>query len=80
MSILRFIPELPLLRRELTELSNRRRTYIIRFVGAVVVLSVVMVLFQRQISLIGTGAFGPGTFRGPSTGMPYNPNRFFGWE
>ena len=52
MSILRLIPELPLLRRELTELSNRRRTYIIRFVGAVVVLSVVMVLFQRQISLI----------------------------
>ena len=78
MSILRFIPELPLLRRELTELSNRRRTYIIRFVGAIVVLSVVMVLFQRQISLIGSGAFGPGTFRGPGSGMPYNPNKFFG--
>ncbi len=78
MSILRFIPELPLLRRELIELSNRRRTYIVRFVGAIIVLSVVMVLFQRQVSMIGTGAFGPGTFRGPSSGMPYNPNKFFG--
>ncbi len=73
MSILRFIPELPLLRRELIELSNRRRTYIVRFVGAIVVLSVVMVLFQRQVSMIGAGAF-----LRPGSGMPYNPNRFFG--
>ena len=78
MSILRFIPELPLLRRELIELANRRRTYVIRFVGAVVVLSVVMVLYQRQVSLIGSRAFGAGAFGGPSSGMPYNPNKFFG--
>ena len=74
MSILRFIPELPLLRRELIELSNRRRTYIIRFVGAIVVLSVVFVIFQNQMILIGAGFFGR---RG--SGMPYNPNRFFGF-
>ena len=36
-------PELPLLRRELTELANRRRTYVVRVIGAVVVLSTVLV-------------------------------------
>jgi ABC-type transport system involved in multi-copper enzyme maturation permease subunit len=47
------LPELPLLRRELTELANRRRTYIVRVVGAVIILFFVMgayenVLMQRQ--------------------------------
>jgi len=50
MSILRFIPELPLLRRELIELSNRRRTYIVRFLGAIVILTIVLITFYRQMS------------------------------
>jgi hypothetical protein len=64
-SIFGLIPELPLLRRELTELSNRRRTYVIRFVGAIAVLSVVMVYFSYQISMLS--AMGNG-----------NPNRYMG--
>lgn len=45
MSLLRLIPELPLLRRELIELSNRRRTYIVRFFGAIIILSIVMIQY-----------------------------------
>ena len=45
MSLLRLIPELPLLRRELIELSNRRRTYVVRFAGAIIILSIVMVQY-----------------------------------
>lgn len=45
------IPQLPLLRRELTELSNRRRTYIIRIFGAVGLLFAVYVMFQRSVAM-----------------------------
>ncbi len=80
MSPLRYIPELPLLRRELIELANRRRTYIIRFVGAIVILTFVVYTFLRQINLIAAGV--PGIqFVG---GFPvvartaWNPNKFLG--
>ena len=66
MSLWSVIPELPLLRRELTELSNRRRTYIVRFVGAIVVLSVVLLYFSQQIAMLGT------------MNRSGNPNRFLG--
>ena len=56
------IPELPLLRRELTELANRPRTYVVRIVGAIVILFFVFaaykdVLMQRQAlrGVYGTG-------------------------
>ena len=52
MSLLRLIPELPLLRRELIELSNRRRTYIVRFFGAIIILSIVMVQYFRVMQII----------------------------
>lgn len=45
-----WIPELPLLRRELTELANRRRTYIVRVIAAVVVLFLVFVAYQSAMS------------------------------
>jgi len=45
----RLIPELPLLRRELIELSARRRTYIVRSLGALLLLG--WVLFQVSNSL-----------------------------
>ena len=65
MSIFGLIPELPLLRRELTELSNRRRTYVIRFFGAIAILYVVMVFFDNQIVMLNAYAAG-------------NPNRYLG--
>lgn len=49
MRIPRLIPELPLLRRELIELSARRRTYIVRSLGALLLLG--WVLFQVSNSL-----------------------------
>jgi ABC-type transport system involved in multi-copper enzyme maturation permease subunit len=55
-SLLRLIPELPLLRRELIELSNRRRTYIVRFVGAIIILSIVMVQYFRAMEIISQAA------------------------
>ncbi|MCA9008424.1 MAG: ABC transporter permease subunit [Planctomycetaceae bacterium] len=63
------IPELPLLRRELTELSSRRRTYIVRFVGAICILSAVMLYYSQQISMLDSGGFGGGAA---------NPNRYAG--
>ncbi|MEJ7595167.1 MAG: hypothetical protein WKF77_26890 [Planctomycetaceae bacterium] len=71
MSILGIIPELPLLRRELTELSSRRRTYVIRFVGAIIVLTTVMLYYSYQVSLLESSRYQ----YGPGVG---NPNRFFG--
>lgn len=54
MSLLRFIPELPLLRRELTELSARKRTYVIRFFGAILLLGwVVSVMHNIIQSTVG---------------------------
>ena len=46
---MRFLPELPLLRRELTELANRRRTYVIRVVGAIVILLVLFAAYSRAV-------------------------------
>jgi len=43
------IPELPLLRRELTELANRKRTYIIRVVGAIVILLFLFFAYQQTM-------------------------------
>jgi len=45
-----WVPELPLLRRELTELANRRRTYIVRVVGAIVILFFVFIAYNQEIS------------------------------
>lgn len=50
MRLLRLIPELPLLRRELTELAARRRTYVVRIVGALVILSVAMFFVSQTLS------------------------------
>jgi len=66
------IPELPLLRRELTELSSRRRTYVIRFLGAIVVLTIVLIYYSMIVSSINSGSYGYASF---SSG---NPNRMFG--
>ncbi len=64
MSVLRFIPELPLLRRELTELSARRRTYVLRFIGAVILLGwFVVVLDQAVSAAVGTAATLPASQR-----------------
>ncbi|MCA9064450.1 MAG: ABC transporter permease subunit [Planctomycetaceae bacterium] len=43
---------LPLLRRELTELANRRRTYIIRAAAACVILAVVVHFLRVELSVI----------------------------
>jgi ABC-type transport system involved in multi-copper enzyme maturation permease subunit len=44
-----WIPELPLLRRELTELANRRRTYIVRVVGAMILLFFVFLAYSESM-------------------------------
>ncbi len=69
MSILGIIPELPLLRRELTELSSRRRTYVIRFVGAMIVLTVVMLYYRNHLAFLQSSGYGVGSG---------NPNRLLG--
>ena len=66
----RLLPELPLLRRELTELANRRRTYIVRVIGACILLFFVFVAYQRAMlereQLIGAygGFAGPERYLG----------------
>ncbi len=45
------VAQLPLLRRELTELSNRRRTYVIRMLGAIGLLLAVFIVFQRSVAV-----------------------------
>ena len=72
MNIRDIIPELPLLRRELTELSSRRRTYVIRFLGAIVVLSIVLIYYSMIVSSINSGSYGYVFF------ISGNPNRMFG--
>ena len=69
-SLLVFRTELPLLRRELTELSNRKRTYIVRVIGACVLLFFVflsyreaMIAREQLISAFG-GFVGPTTYLG----------------
>ncbi|MEQ9406427.1 MAG: hypothetical protein RIK87_01830 [Fuerstiella sp.] len=47
---MRVFPELPLLRRELTELSNRRRTYIVRVIAACILLLVVFLAYLKAVS------------------------------
>lgn len=42
--------QLPLLRRELTELANRKRTYLVRIVGAVVILFFMAVAQQSALN------------------------------
>lgn len=66
-----FLPsgELPLLRRELTELANRRRTYIVRIVGAAVILLLVVdrysVVMQSRMQMRGSFSVqGPTQFLG----------------
>lgn len=75
MNVLRFIPELPLLRRELIELSNRRRTYVLRFLGAIIILTLVVLAFYHQMAMIASGKLlgMPGM---PSRG--WNPNKYLG--
>jgi ABC-type transport system involved in multi-copper enzyme maturation permease subunit len=70
------IPELPLLKRELIELANRRRTYIVRSVGAIVLLLIVYVRFQSSLQTAAgmNLMFMPGA--GPAAA--YNPNKFLG--
>ncbi|MFN5585347.1 MAG: hypothetical protein ACK5DR_08610 [Planctomyces sp.] len=48
---LRLLPELPLLRRELSELSARRRTYVIRVLGAVVIVAGVITMEKERKTL-----------------------------
>jgi len=50
MNLLRLIPELPLLRRELTELAARRRTYVVRMVGAIVMLSLAVYFVSDSLN------------------------------
>ncbi len=65
-----FRTELPLLRRELTELANRRRTYLVRVVGACVLLFFVFLAYQSamadrdQLIRIYGGFVGPSTYLG----------------
>jgi ABC-type transport system involved in multi-copper enzyme maturation permease subunit len=46
----KLIPELPLFRRELTELANRRRTYIIRTFGAIVLCILVFITYGSVVA------------------------------
>ncbi|MFO0060710.1 MAG: hypothetical protein ACK57O_07520, partial [Planctomyces sp.] len=48
---LRLLPELPLLRRELSELSARRRTYVIRVLSAVVIVAGVITMEKERKTL-----------------------------
>lgn len=77
MNIFSLIPELPLLRRELTELSSRRRTYVIRFAGAIVVLSIVLIYYSMIVSSINSGTYGFGYSYNYGYGS-VNPHRMFG--
>lgn len=81
MSILRYIPELPLLRRELIELANRRRTYIIRFIGAIAILMYVVYTFLEQINQIAGSVAGSTIYYGAAFATVqrgWNPNKFLG--
>lgn len=47
---MKLLPELPLLRRELTELANRKRTYVIRVLGAVGILFYVFIMYEKAMN------------------------------
>ncbi|MCA9061060.1 MAG: hypothetical protein KDA85_21255, partial [Planctomycetaceae bacterium] len=64
MSFLQSLPSLPLLRRELTELANRRRTYIVRFLTGLAVLTTALLVLTRQLAMIAQ--------RGSSAASPIN--------
>lgn len=74
----RLLPQLPLLRRELTELANRRRTYVIRLVGAIALLTIVLLVLRSSLSRTTAGAavFGAGPRGIPMTIT--GPARYFG--
>lgn len=55
MRVPRLIPELPLLWRELTELSARKRTYVIRSIGAIVILSAVLLMLDGVSGMAASG-------------------------
>lgn len=61
-----FLPELPLLKRELIEQANRRRTYVLRFLGAVTILSLVLLNFSQMFSdaRVAVGQGNPNPFQG----------------
>lgn len=69
------VPQMPLLRRELTELANRRRTYLVRVFGAIALLTIVFIVFRSSMArfsgmpgVLG-GAF-PGGLRGQAGRVP----------
>jgi ABC-type transport system involved in multi-copper enzyme maturation permease subunit len=70
--VFKFLPELPLLKRELIEQANRRRTYVLRFLGAIAILSLVLWNFSNMFSsarvIVGQG--NPNPFQG-SGGMAF---------
>lgn len=67
MSLLSLVPELPLLKRELIELSNRRRTYIVRFFGAIILLTIVVLRFNGVMNeLTASQAYMPPGMRAPN--------------
>lgn len=48
----RLLPELPLLRRELTELAARKRTYVLRMIAAVLLLGLASVVLVQRLTLL----------------------------
>lgn len=62
------IPEFPLLRRELTELAQRRRTYVLRTLGAVVLLAIAMLIYAEA----RTATMARGRAAAAVTGVPMN--------
>ena len=73
--LIALFPQLPLLRRELTELANRRRTYVIRILGAIALLSVVF--FALQISITRFVGI-PNLMMPGQTAVGVPGNRYFG--
>jgi ABC-type transport system involved in multi-copper enzyme maturation permease subunit len=69
------IPELPLLKRELIELANRRRTYVIRFFGAIAVLIWVLIEFRMAVDMAVAMRQNMSGFGGMAG---WSPNKFQG--
>jgi ABC-type transport system involved in multi-copper enzyme maturation permease subunit len=61
-----FATELPLLRRELIELSNRRRTYVVRIIGACFLLLFVFMNYHQAITERLATIYRLNGFRGPT--------------
>ena len=78
MSLLSLVPELPLLKRELIELSNRRRTYIVRFFGAIILLTIVVLRFYDVLNaLTASQAYLPPGTRAPNRYLGSGGQVFF---